>query len=217
MMVASLWTSFFGLQCIVQHPTFPDLKEFQMKQVLSFAVVMTLAVCGLSVSAEDIKSGLKAGDSIGAFDVTKCAGAEKDKVAVGDNLCYRCKNGSRPQVMVFTRSTDAKVVALVKQLDEQIKKNEEAQLKAFVNYLGDSKDAASDAAKKLATTTKAENIPFVVPNEYENGPEDYGINAKAAITVIMAHEGKVKANYAYARASELDVEAVIGDLKKILN
>lgn len=217
MMVASLWTSFFGLQCNVQQPTFPDLKEFQMKQVLSFAVVMTLAVCGLSVSAEDIKSGLKAGDSIGAFDVTKCAGAEKDKVAVGDNLCYRCKNGSRPQVMVFTRSTDEKVVALVKQLDEQIKKNEEAQLKAFVNYLGDSKDAASDAAKKLATATKAENIPFVVPNEYENGPEDYGINAKAAITVIMAHEGKVKANYACAKASELDVAAVIGDLKKILN
>ena len=89
--------------------------------------------------------------------------------------------------------------------------------KAFVNYLGDSKDAASDAAKKLAATTKAENIPFVVPNEFENGPEDYGINAKAAITIIMAHEGKVKANHAFAKASELDVAAVIGDLKKILN
>ncbi len=188
-----------------------------MKQVLSFAVVMALAFSGFSASAEDIKSGLKEGDAIGAFDVTKCAGAEKDKVAVGDNLCYRCKNGSRPQVMVFTRSTDEKVVALVKQLDEQIKKNEEAQLKAFVNYLGDSKDSASDAAKKLAATTKAENIPFVVPNEYENGPEDYGINAKAAITIIMASEGKVKANYAAAKASDLDVAAVIGDLKKILN
>jgi hypothetical protein len=201
----------------VQHPTFPNLKEFQMKQVLSFAVAMALVVTGFSASAEDIKSGLKEGDAIGAFDVTKCAGAEKDKVAVGDNLCYRCKNGSRPQVMVFTRSNDEKVIALVKQLDEQIKKNDEAQLKAFVNYLGDSKDAASDAAKKLATSTKAENIPFVVPNEFENGPEDYGINAKAAITIILATEGKVKANHAFAKASELDVAAVIGDLKKILN
>ena len=85
-----------------------------MKQVLSFAVVAVLAVSGLSVSAEDLKSGLKEGDAIGAFDVTKCAGAAEDKVEVGANLCYRCKNGRRPQVMVFTGGSDAKVVALVK-------------------------------------------------------------------------------------------------------
>ena len=60
-------------------------------------------------------------------------------------------------------------------------------------------------------------IPFVVPNEYENGPEDYGINAKADITIIMAQEGKVKANYAVAKASDMDVAAVMGSLKKILN
>ena len=188
-----------------------------MKQVLSFAVVAVLAVSGLSVSAEDLKSGLKEGDAIGAFDVTKCAGATEDKVEVGANLCYRCKNGSRPQVMVFTRSSDAKVVALVKQLDEQIKKNDEAQLRAFVNVLGESKDAASGEAKKLCASTKAEKIPFVVPNEFENGPEDYGINAKAEVTVILAYEGKVKANHAFAKASDLNVDAVVGDLKKILN
>ena len=206
-----------GLHCNVRHPTFPPSQGVSDETGFELCSCNGFGRCGFSASAEEIKSGLKEGDAIGAFDVTKCAGAEKDKVAVGDNLCYRCKNGSRPQVMVFTRSNDEKVIALVKQLDEQIKKNDEAQLKAFVNYLGDSKDAASDAAKKLAATTKAVNIPFVVPNEYENGPEDYGINAKAAITIIMAHEGKVKANRAFAKASELDVAAVIGDLKKILN
>lgn len=188
-----------------------------MKQVLSFAVVALFAVSGLSVSAEELKSGLKVGESIGAFDVTKCAGAADDNVKVGANLCYRCKNGSRPQVMVFTRSADAKVVALVKQLDEQVKKNEEAQLRAFVNVLGDSKDAASDDAKKLSSTTKAELIPFVVPNEFENGPEDYGINSKAEVTIILASDNKVLANHAFAKASDLKVDAVINDLKKILN
>ncbi len=188
-----------------------------MKHVLSLAVVAVLAVSGLSVSAEELKSGLKEGASIGAFDVTKCAGASDDKVEVGANLCYRCKNGSRPQVMVFTRSTDAKVVALVNKLDEQIKKNDEAQLKAFVNVLGESKDAASGEAKKLSSASKAEKIPFVVPNEFENGPEDYGINAKAEVTIILASEGKVKANHAFAKASDLNVDAVVSDLKKILN
>lgn len=186
-----------------------------MKQVLSLAVAV-LFLSSFAV-AEEVKSGLKVGEGIGAFNVTKCAGAEADKVKVGDNLCYRCKNGSRPQVMVFTRSTDEKVVALVKKIDEQIKKNEEAQLRSFVNVLGESKDAAMDEAKKLASSSKAENVPFVVPNEFENGPEDYGLNAKAAVTIIIANEGKVVANHAVAKASDLDVAAVVKDLTKAIN
>ncbi len=187
-----------------------------MKRLMSLAIAVAVLFSGAAV-AEELKSGLEEGTGIGAFYVTKCAGAEEDGVAVGKNLCYRCKNGARPQVMVFTRSTDDKVVSLVKKLDAQIKKNEEAQLRAFVNMLGDSKDAASDSVKKLAATTKAENVPFVVPNEFENGPEDYGINAKADVTIIIANESKVVANHAVASAKDLDVSAVLSDLKKMLN
>ncbi len=187
-----------------------------MKRFLGLVCAMALVASGFSVSADDLNSGLKEGADIGPFYVTKCAGAESDKEPVGKNLCYRCKNSDRPQVMVFTRSTNEKVIELVKQLDEQIKKNEDAQLRAFVNTLGDSKDSASADAKKLAETSKAVNIPFVVPNEFENGPADYGINAKAEVTIILAESGKVKANHAFAKASELNVANVVKDLKKIL-
>lgn len=187
-----------------------------MKRLMSVAVAVAMLFSGVAV-AEEIESGLKEGESIGAFYVTKCAGAEEDGVAVGKNLCYRCKNGARPQVMVFTRSTDKKVVQLIRRLDEQVKKNEESQLRAFVNMLGDSKDAASDEVKKLAESTKTEGIPFVVPNEYENGPEDYGINPKAELTIIFANESKVVANHAVASVKDLKVKDVLGNLEKILN
>ncbi|MEO8271180.1 MAG: hypothetical protein ABI557_15770, partial [Aureliella sp.] len=157
------------------------------------------------------------GKDIAPFYVTKTAGAEEDGVACGKNLCYRCKNGSRPQVMVFTRSSDDKVVALVKKLDEQLTAHEDAQLRAFVNMLGDSKDAAADSVKKLAVATKAKNVPFVVPNEFENGPEDYGISPKADITIIIANDDKVVSNYSVASAKDLDVDSVIKDVKKMLN
>jgi hypothetical protein len=187
-----------------------------MKRVLGLVVAVAMLFAGVAV-AEEVKSGLKAGESIGAFYVTKCAGAEDDGVDTGKNLCYRCKNGARPQVMVFTRSTDEKVVAFVKELDEQLKKNEESQLRAFVNVLGDSKDAASGEAKKLAKATKAKNVPFVVPNEFENGPEDYGISPKAEITIIFANESKVVANYAAATAKDFDAKAAMSMLKEMLN
>lgn len=183
--------------------------------------ILAIAVAVMSLTswsmAEEIKSGLKVGEDVGPFDVTKLAGAENDSVKVGQQLCYRCKNGSRPQVMVFTRSTDEKVLALVKKLDAQMAKNSDKQLRGFVNLLGENKDAAADSAKKLAANSKVSNVPFVVPNEYENGPADYGLNAKAEITVLVAKEGKVTANHAYAKAKDLDVDTIVKDIEKAVN
>ena len=118
--------------------------------------------------------------------------------------------------MIFTRSTNSKVADLVKKLDAAITKNEESQLTAFVNLMGDSKEDLSEQAKELAATTKASNIPFVVPNEFENGPDNYGINSKAAVTVVMANKSQVKATYAIADAEDLDVDAVVANLGKIV-
>ena len=104
----------------------------------------------------------------------------------------------------------------VKQLDKAITKNADARLTGFVNVLGEDKDDASDNAKSLAKTSKTTKVPFVVPNEFENGPDNYGISPKAAVTVILASELGVKANYAVSDAKELKADAIIADLKKIL-
>ena len=180
--------------------------------VLGLIVAVTTANC----FAEEVKSGPQKGDRLGAFYVTKCAGAEDDGVAEGKNLCYRCRNGRKPQVVIFTRSSDDKVVELIQQLDKAITKNADSRLTGFVNILAADKDDASDGAKKLATTSKAANVPFVVPNEFENGPDDYGISPKAAVTVLMASELGVRANHSVADVKDLKVDAVIADLKKIL-
>jgi len=188
-----------------------------MKRMTVATLAVALLAMASFVTAEEVKSGLQAGDFVGPFYVTKLAGAADDDVKVGANLCYRCKNGGRPQVMVFTRSADPKVVALVKSLDAALAKNSSKQLRAFVNYLGEDKSSAVEDAKKLAKTSQAKNIPFVVPNEFENGPDDYGINAKAEVTIILAGGGQVKANHAVVSAKDLNVDGVVADLKKILN
>jgi hypothetical protein len=187
-----------------------------MKSLLSLSVVafLSMAVVG---QAEEVKSGLQPGKFIGAFYVTKCAGAEEDGVAVGKNLCYRCKYGGRPQVMVFTRSSDEKVAKLVAGLDAAIKKHSDKELSGFVSLLGSDKDALSADAKKFAKTSQAKSVPVVVPNEFENGPENYGLNPKAEVTVILAGAGKVQANHAYASTKDLDVDAVLADIAKIVN
>jgi hypothetical protein len=185
--------------------------------VLTLGLAVALAFSGVANAEPTVKSGPQAGDSLGAFYVTKVAGAEDDGVDQNANLCYRCRNGRRPQVIVFTRAADGKVAELVAKLDQAVAQNADAKLRVFVNVLGEDKADATDHAKKLASETKAKNIPFVVPNEFENGPDNYGINAKAAITVTMASELGVKASHAAGSANELDIASVLSDLKKILN
>lgn len=188
-----------------------------MKQFAMITTAITLLAGVSLLSAAETKSGLQCGEQIGAFYVTKLAGAKDDGVEVGKNLCYRCKNGARPQVMIFTRSSDEKVVKLIQELDAAVAKNSGKQLRAFVNYLGTEQASAKADAEKLATASKAKNVPFVLPNEFENGPDDYGINPKAEVTIIMAEGGTVKANHAATSAKELDVKAVVADLAKIVN
>ena len=188
--------------------------------LLGLALVLvsaTTATADKPSSDDALASGPKVGARLGAFNVTKCAGAEEDGVEEGRELCYRCRNGSRPQVMVFTRSTDGKVVELVKKLDKAAKENDEASLRVFVNVLDEDREAASDKAKKFAAATSATEVPFVVPNEFENGPDNYGINEDAAVTIVLASDSKVKATYATANAEQLNIDAVIKDLGKILN
>lgn len=185
-----------------------------MKALLSMSFAVALAVSSVAV-AEEAKSGLQPGASIGAFYVTKCAGAEGDGVEIGANLCYRCKYGGRPQIMVFTRSTDEKVVKLVKELDKAVAANTGKQLKAFVNVMGENKDGLNDEATKFAKTAAVKNVPVVVPNEFENGPADYGINPKVDVTIIMASGGKVQASHAFA-ADKVNAEAVIADIAKLV-
>jgi hypothetical protein len=188
-----------------------------MKQ---FAMLSALAVIAFTtqVPAEEIKSGLKTGESVPAFNVTKCSGAAEDGVAVGTELCYRCKNGSRPQVMVFTRSPkDKNVVKLIQELDKAIVANSDKDLRAFVSVLGEDKEELSSVAKEIATSTKAKNVPFVVPNEFENGPENYGLNTKADVTILIVDKSTVKANHAFAAAKDLKVDDVLADVKKLVN
>jgi hypothetical protein len=42
-----------------------------------------------ALAAGSLKSGPQVGDSVEAFNVVKCAGAQDDGVRVGRELCYR--------------------------------------------------------------------------------------------------------------------------------
>jgi hypothetical protein len=182
-----------------------------MKIFACVAAVALSFTAAFASAGEGLKSGLAAGEGIGAFNVVKVAGAPDDNVAVGKELCYRCKYGARPQVMVFTRKAGAEVVSLSKELNAAVEKNSDKQLSAFVNVLGD-KAAAEKTAKELGADSA--KVPVVVPVENENGPANYGLNPDAEVTVLIAKGGKVISSTGYA-AGKFDAAAVSATVKAV--
>ena len=186
---------------------------------ISTGLALAIGILATAVRAEEFRSGPQVGDLVGAFTVVKAAGAADDGVAVGDELCYRCRMGNRPMVMVFAHTPDAKLAGLVTQLDKLVADNKEKKMGSFVSLLGEKTDELKSAAEAFVAKNKIENIAFVVPEENKTGPSDYNLNDKADVTVLIYREGKVAANHALAAGglSDEEIKRIIADTGKILN
>ncbi len=190
-----------------------------MKVLTSLAAAIAMAVSMSTVSAAELKSGPQVDEEVPAFYVTKVAGNPTDGVEVGKSLCYRCKLGKRPVVMVFSRKADENLATLVKELDKVVADNTEKKAASFLNMLGGDADSQKAAAEKFITETGTKNIAVVVPNDNETGPTNYNISPDAEVTVLIYKDAKVVKNHALAKgALNKDiVKKIIEDTATILN
>ena len=186
---------------------------------LSLAASMLIGFFVGSSRGAELQSGPQPGDYLGRFTVTKAAGAENDGVSVGGSLCYRCRMGNRPMVMVFAHQTGAALAGLVKQLDEVVAKNQDKKLGSFVSLLGDEPKQLADSAKQFVQSNGIQHIAFVVPAEHATGPESYKLNPDADVTVLIYRRGQVVVNYAVPAGGLNDelVKKIVADTSKVLD
>ncbi len=168
----------------------------------AFSLGLAIVLAGVgTLRAAELTSGLQPGDLVGAFNVEKCGGAVNDGREVGANFCYRCMLGNKPVVMVFARNADDKLAKLAKKLDKHLAKNSDQKLSSFINLIGSDQAALKSEAKSFAAENKLENVALVVPDENENGPEEFDINPNAEVTVTIYRNGKVAASHAWLPAN----------------
>ncbi len=175
-------------------------------------VMAAVAVLGLAtVASAELKSGPQVGDSVGAFTVTKVTGNADDGVADGKSLCYRCKMGQRPVVMVFARSADEKLAKLLKKIEEEVEEHQSEKLVSFVNMIGADSDSMKKAASDFVSKHDLKKIAFVVPNDNENGPPKFNISPEADLTVVCYKASTVEANHAIPKGGLTDdkIEAIV--------
>ena len=120
-------------------------------------------------------------------------------------------------VAIFARSITDNLASLVKQIDEQVAKNEDKKMASFVILL--SNDADGDEAKLKALAEKAgiKHVPLTIFDGVA-GPPNYKIAEDADVTVLHWKERKTIVNHAFAKG-QLDkdgVKKVVDSTAKIL-
>ena len=180
-----------------------------MRKAFLMAMAMVLGVA-VTASAE-VTSGPQVGDTVGAFTVTKVAGNPDDGVDAGKSLCYRCKMGQRPVVMVFARTADPKLAKLLKKIEEEVEEHQADKLTSFVNMIGSDAETLTKQAAEFVKANDLKRIAFVVPEDAKNGPEDFKIAADADVTVVCYKGGKVKTNHAFSKGQldDATIDAVV--------
>jgi len=189
-----------------------SLKECVVMRKYMGVLAAALLLPAALIAADKVESGLKVGESVGAFNVRDITGPAK-----GETLCYRCRYGSRPTVTVFTRELNDDVKALVKKIDAKVGDNKDKKMAAFVVVLTTDPDKVEPKLTEFAKKDGVKNTPLTVI-EGEAGPEGYKISKDAEVTVMMWVEGKVKATHAFGKGEfkAKSVDGVVADTTKIL-
>jgi hypothetical protein len=164
-------------------------------------------------SAEDkVFSGPQVGEKLGSFTVRgvfdDLAGKELDLVKQADG---------KPLLLVFVHELNRPSLAAVRAvMGYAAPKAKEGKLTAgLVMLSGDT--TATEELLKRASGALPKDVPITISPDGLEGPGAYGLNRKMTLTVLVAKENKVTANFALVQPSaQADAPKVAAAVAEVL-
>lgn len=162
------------------------------------------------MAVENIRtqSMLLPGDAVGAFRVVKIGGAVEDGVSPGEDLCYRCRYGSRPMVMIFARQNGPGLVTLVKRLDAAIASHQDGHLRGLLTFIGDEPSNLTEVATQCVSESEVKWLPITIADDAATGPANYYIPPGAPITIVIAQDSQVVQASVFSN-DDIDTDAIM--------
>jgi hypothetical protein len=158
-------------------------------------------------AAPPLKSSLKAGDEVASFYSRAVTGPLMNK-----SVCYVCRNGQRPVVMVLLRRIDPELKPLMQRIDRLVDKNRAHGLRGFGVLIGEDTIKTTSAVQTFAFDNKL-SLPLTVAGEAAAAGIG-NLSKHAAVTVVLYRKRKVVQSWSY-RAGELRPAAVKAVVKRI--
>jgi hypothetical protein len=175
------------------------------------AAALAALVVVVSGSAQDVDSGPKAGEKVTALKAYGLVGAVEGKEAD-----FAAERKDAPTVYLFVQSEHfgRPMARFIKVLDGKVKEaNDKAGVVAV--WIGDKEAFAKnkDYLPRVQGSLKLENTAIAAHEGEKSGPNGWGLNADAHVTVVVADKGKVAKSLAFVSVNETDVRSVLAAVK----
>ncbi|MAR10141.1 MAG: hypothetical protein CL681_09225 [Blastopirellula sp.] len=169
---------------------------------------LLLAVCLGTVSfaqADDpVFSGPQAGEPLTGFKVQPVLHADTDKPL---DLVSSAKG--KPIALIFVHELTRPSVGVMRVVMNYVAKRAPSGLTGGVVFLSDDR-TATEALIQRAKRAMPEKTPVGISTDGVEGPGAYGLNRNVTLTVIVANENKVTANFALVQPSiQADVPKIV--------
>jgi len=168
------------------------------------AICLTALVAnGFAMEAQDLISGRAVGEPVTQFYVRAVTGPLMNK-----SVCYVCRNGDRPVAMIFMRDVVPGTAELLKELDRFVDQNRAFGLRGFGVLLSENQRFATSKLQTLAFDHQL-SLPLTMAHPQVESSENQNLHPDAAVTVVLYHDHKVAARYAF-RDAEVTKERIAG-------
>lgn len=179
--------------------------------VVALITAGLLADVRLAVADDPVFSGPQVGERLAPFVsrgvLGEAAGEDFDLVSIAD--------GS-PLLIIFVHEVTRPSIGLTRAVIDYARKQEKEGLQSGVVFLtGDP--TSTEAFLKRAAHAMPRGVPLGISMDGQEGPGAYGLNRNVALTVLVAKENRVTANFALRQPSlPQDVPEIGHALVKVL-
>ncbi len=173
--------------------------------------VLLLAFSSLALSAADpVFSGPQAGESLSPLKVMAVyddnAGKEIDPIEIA---------GGKPTMLVFVHQLTRPSMALTRALTSYAKNQADHGVVSAIIWLDDDK-AGAEAYLTRARKSLNFTVPVGISVDGGEGPGAYGLNRNVELTIVIANENKVTANFALVQPSVTEAAKIAAELAKLI-
>lgn len=177
-----------------------------MTRLLSLTAAILLST---ALSRADVESGPKVGEKIGELKVFAVSGPVENK-----EVDYAAERKDAPTVYLFVQSEHFSRPAFrfMKTLDGKLIPAE--QTLAIAVWLGDSTEKNKSYLERAKNSLAFEKTAVTLFDGPKSGPNGWGVNPDAHLTVVVASRGKVVKTLAFVTVNETDVASVEEAIKK---
>lgn len=179
--------------------------------IRTYPVLFILSAIALIAGADrgaGLRGPFQVGDKVPTFYVRAITGPLN-----GKSVCYICRNGDRPVVMVFVREITPELRKLLKGIDELVDTHRAEGLRSFGVFMANESKMLLPVVQTLAFDEKL-NMPLTISASSVDGAAGPHLQNDSAITIVLYRDQKVTANFSY-RAGELDSEGIVRVLSEV--